>query len=134
MTERFKIYDEETWDTCIEDTEDCYPDGSPKTYYFNENEDFCDLFNKLNELAEKNEQLKFDKKQLHQSISKERIKHHQFRDKIFDIINKRITHYQHKPIQAPISNPINPRYDRDVDRLARLNELQELQEELKANV
>ena len=58
MTERFKIYNKETLDTYIEDTMDCYSDGTPKTYWFGENEDFCDLFNKLNKLSEENEQLK----------------------------------------------------------------------------
>ena len=47
---RFKLYDEETLDTHIEDNEDCYSDGTPKSYWFGENEDFCNLFYKLNEL------------------------------------------------------------------------------------
>ena len=60
MTEkkRFKIYNKETLDTRIEDTMDCYSDGTPKSYWFGENEDFCDLFDKLNELNDENEQLK----------------------------------------------------------------------------
>ena len=58
MTKRFKLYDEETLDTHIEDTEDCYGDGTPKSYWFGENEDFCNLFYKLNELSDENEQLK----------------------------------------------------------------------------
>ena len=44
---RFKIYNKETLDTRIEDTMDCYSDGTPKSYWFGENEDFCDLFKKL---------------------------------------------------------------------------------------
>lgn len=55
---RFKIYNKETLDTRIEDTMDCYSDGTPKSYWFGENEDFCDLFKKLNELADENEELK----------------------------------------------------------------------------
>ena len=59
MTEkRFKIYNKETLDTYIEDTQDCYSNGDTKTYWFGENEDFCDLFKKLNELADENKQLK----------------------------------------------------------------------------
>ena len=59
MTEkRFKIYDEETLDTYIEDTKDLYSDGTPKTYWFGENEDFCNLFGLLNSLNDENEQLK----------------------------------------------------------------------------
>lgn len=58
MTKRFKLYDEETLDTYIEDNEDCYSDGTPKSYWFGENEDFCNLFYKLNELSEENKQLK----------------------------------------------------------------------------
>ncbi len=62
MTEkRFKIYDKETLDTHIEDTIDLYSDGTPKTYWFGENEDFCNLYDLLNELADENKQLKFKK-------------------------------------------------------------------------
>ena len=66
MTEnkRFKIYDKETWDTRIEDMEDCYDDGGPRSYWFGENEDFCDLFDKLNELSDENKQLKKENKKL----------------------------------------------------------------------
>lgn len=56
--ERFKIYNKETLDTYIEDTKDLYSDGTPKTYWFGENEDFCDLFVKLNKLSDDNDQLK----------------------------------------------------------------------------
>lgn len=64
MTKRFKLYDEGTLDTYIEDNEDCYSDGTPKSYWFGENEDFCDLFDKLNELAGENKQLKKENKKL----------------------------------------------------------------------
>lgn len=64
MTKRFKLYDEETLDTHIEDNEDCYSDGTPKSYWFGENEDFCNLFDKLNELADENKQLKKENKKL----------------------------------------------------------------------
>ena len=50
---------------------------------------------------------------------------------IIRMIDDRIAHYKHKPISAPISNPVNPKYDVDVDRLGRLSELQELKKELK---
>ena len=55
---RFKIYNKETWDTYIEDTQDCYSNGNTKKYWFGENEDFCDLFKKLNELSDENKELK----------------------------------------------------------------------------
>ena len=53
-----------------------------------------------------------------------------YEEKILNIINTRITYYQHKPFSAPITNPANPNYDTDVDRLARLSELKELKKEL----
>ena len=64
MTKRFKLYDGETLDTYIEDNEDCYSDGTPKSYWFGENEDFCNLFDKLNELADENKQLEKENKKL----------------------------------------------------------------------
>ena len=71
MTEkRFKIYNKETWDTYIEDTQDCYSNGNTKKYWFGENEDFCDLFKKLNELSDENEQLKKEEKRLYKYFRK----------------------------------------------------------------
>ena len=52
-------------------------------------------------------------------------------EKILDLIDRRISHYSHKPVGASISNPANPQFDEDVDRYARLSELQELKTELK---
>ena len=52
-------------------------------------------------------------------------------EKIVDLIDRRISHYSHKPVGASISNPANPQFDEDVDRYARLSELQELKTELK---
>ena len=52
-------------------------------------------------------------------------------EKIFDLIDQRISHYSHKPVGASISNPANLQFDEDVDRYARLSELQELKTELK---
>lgn len=69
---RFKIYDKETLNTYIEDTLEYYSDGTPKSYWFGENEDFCDLFDKLNELADENNELK------------------QFKEKVFSWIDKEI--------------------------------------------
>lgn len=84
MTEnkRFKIYDKETWDTRIEDMEDCYNGGSPRSYWFGENEDFCDLFDKLNELADENKQLEKENKKLNCIIEQLEVK---YEDKGFSL-------------------------------------------------
>lgn len=43
---------------------------------------------RLNRLEEENEQLKLDKQHLHQAMSREEVRHKQFRDKVFDLIDK----------------------------------------------
>ncbi len=48
--ERFALYDPETLDTHIEDREDLWDSGSPKTYWYGDNEDFCNLFKLLVDL------------------------------------------------------------------------------------
>lgn len=42
----------------------------------------------LNELHEENKQLKLDKQHLHQAMSREEVRHKQFKDKVFDLIDK----------------------------------------------
>ena len=50
---------------------------------------------------------------------------------IFDLIDLKIQRYSHKPISNSMSNPCSTKFDEDVDRYARLSELQELKEGLK---
>lgn len=52
-------------------------------------------------------------------------------EKIFNLIDQKIQHHSHKPISAPAGQPMSVNFDYDVDRLARLSELQELKMELK---
>ena len=68
--------------------------------------------NILNELGDENKQLK------------------QFKKNVLALINARIKIHEHKPFSAPVSNPANPNYDADEDRLARLSELEQLRKEL----
>ena len=72
----------------------------------------CDLLNQLND---ENEQLK------------------QFKEKVFVLLDEKIKHYEHKPFSAPVGQPMSVNFDADVDRLARLSELQDLEKELKMN-
>ena len=44
----------------------------------------------INKLADENEQLKKDKTNLHRAMSKERVNYFKFRDKVFDLIDKKI--------------------------------------------
>ena len=54
----------------------------------------------------------------------------QFKDKVFALIDARIEIYKRKPFMAPVSAPMSVNFDEDVDRLARLAELEQLKEEL----
>ena len=45
------------------------------------------------ELKEENEQLKLDKQQLHRAMSREEIRHKQFQDKVFALIDEKIKEY-----------------------------------------
>ena len=71
------------------------------------------LFERLENNYEENEQLK------------------QFKEKVFALIDEKIKHYEHKPFSAPVGQPMSVNFDADVDRLARLSELQDLEKELK---
>ena len=68
----------------------------------------------IQELVEENKHLKLD-----------------FKDKVFNLINAKIKLDSHKPVSAPISQPMSVNFDADVDRLARLSELEALKEELQ---
>jgi len=67
----------------------------------------------LNVLHEENQQLK------------------QFREKVFNLLDEKIRRYEHKPVSAPVGNPVSVKFDHDVDRLARLSELEHLKWELE---
>ena len=75
-----------------------------------ESQKVCD---KLNSILDENEQLK------------------QFKEKVFDLLDEKIKHYEHKPFSAPVGQPMSVNFDADVDRLARLSELQDLKKELQ---
>jgi len=68
----------------------------------------------IKELVEENKHLKLD-----------------FKDKVFNLIDAKIKLYSHKPVSASISQPMSVNFDADVDRLARLSELEALKEELQ---
>ncbi|WP_296852581.1 hypothetical protein [uncultured Methanobrevibacter sp.] len=83
---------------------------------------YSTIVNRLNEqhktitrLEKENEQLK------------------QFKEKVFVLLDEKIKHYEHKPFSAPVGQPMSVNFDADVDRLARLSELQDLEKELKMN-
>ena len=115
-------------------------------YLWNNNEltdiDF-DKFNKesamnivdlLNDLSEENEQLK--DKYNEQSVQYEGLEEQverllDFKDNVFNLINAKIKHYEHKPFSTPVGQPMSVNFDADVDRIARLSELQDLKKELK---
>jgi len=68
--------------------------------------------NKMNELADENKQLK------------------QFKSKVLKLLDEKIKHYEHKPFSAPVGQPMSVNFDADMDRIARLSELQHLRKEL----
>lgn len=49
MGARFRLCGEEPYEY-FEDTKDLYDDGTPKSYWFDDYEDFCDIVDKLNQL------------------------------------------------------------------------------------
>jgi len=75
-----------------------------------EMEDLCLL---LNNLSDENKQLK------------------QFKSKVLKLLDEKIKHYEHKPLSAPVGQPMSVNFDADMDRIARLSELQHLRKELK---
>ena len=79
------------------------------------------------ELMEKNKELKAKVDDKEVAVEVETCK---VMEKIFDLIDEKIKLYSHKPFSAPISQPMSVNFDEDVDRLARLSELEALKEEL----
>ena len=91
-------------------------------------------FEKGIELKKENEQLK--DKYNEQSVQYEGLEEQverllDFKDNVFNLINAKIKHYEHKPFSAPVGQPMSVNFDADVDRLARLSELQDLEKELQ---
>ena len=99
------------------------------------------IFVQFNALLKRNDKLKKENKELkdkynEQSVSYEGLEEQverllDFKDKVFNLINAKIKLYSHKPVSAPISQPMSVNFDEDVDRLARLSELELLKEELQ---
>ena len=77
------------------------------------NELYDCVFDRNEELEKENEQLK------------------QFKEKVFVLLDEKIKHYEHKPVSAPVGQSMSVNFDADMDRLARLSELQQLKKELK---
>lgn len=53
-----------------------------------------------------------------------------WQDNVFKLIKAKIKVYQHKPVSAPVSNPVSRTYDAEHDRLSRLSELETLLQEV----
>ena len=83
---------------------------------------------RLNRLEEENKELKakVDDKEIAVEVETEKLM-----QKVFNLINAKIKLYSHKPVSAPISQPMSVNFDADVDRLARLSELELLKKELQ---
>lgn len=82
---------------------------------------------KIKELEKENKELKakVDDKEVAVEVECEKLM-----QKVFDLIDEKIKLYSHKPVSAPISQPMSVNFDEDVDRLARLSELEALKKEL----
>ena len=103
----------------------------PYAHWINDDDKIVDL---LNSLADENEQLK--DKYNEQSVQYEGLEEQverllDFKDNVFNLINAKIKHYEHKPFSAPVGQPMSVNFDADVDRIARLSELQDLKRELQ---
>ena len=140
MIKRFTTDNGSNEDVCLVDN------FTGKEYESN----FTDIVILMNELDEKwigelnlretyqqeNIRLEYENKELKKRVDDKQVAVEvetcKLMEKIFDLIDRRISHYSHKPVGASISNPANPHFDEDVDRYARLSELQELKTELKS--
>ena len=139
MIKRFTTDNGSNEDVCLVDN------FTGKEYESN----FMDIVDLMNELDKKwidelnlretyqqeNIRLEYENKELKKRVDDKQVAVEvetcKLMEKIFDLIDRRISHYSHKPVGASISNPANPQFDEDVDRYARLSELQELKTELK---
>lgn len=79
--------------------------------------------------VDKNELDKFVES--YDKLEKENEQLKQFKEKVFVLLDEKIKHYEHKPFSAPVGQPMSVNFDADVDRLARLSELQDLEKELQ---
>ena len=156
----FEKWDNDSWKVNVRDLdgEKCYDLKAPGvTYVFNEH-DLLQLANNINTVAEHIYDKEFyyihdgnifkrtggqllgvieDCEELNslykenQELKKQLANCKIIYNKAIATIDMRINAYEHRPFSAPISNPANPNYDPDVDRLARLSELQQLKKELR---
>ena len=113
---------------CIYDNDSIAKDGGRETYWLIEYIQQKKLVEKMNKLADENKELKAKVDDKEVAVEVETCK---VMEKIFDLIDKKIKLYSHKPVSAPISQPMSVNFDEDVDRLARLSELEALKEELQ---
>ncbi len=113
---------------CIYDNDSIAKDGGRETYWLIEYIQQKKLVEKMNKLADENKKLKakVDDKEVAVEVECEKLM-----QKVFEVIDKKIKLYSHKPVSAPISQPMSVNFDADVDRLARLSELEALKEELQ---
>lgn len=75
-----------------------------------------------------NEQLKSENNRLVNETARIVAEHQK---RVLDLIDEKIKLYSHKPVSAPISQPMSVNFDADMDRLVRLSELKALKEELQ---
>ena len=89
---------------------------------------YDELYQDIKILEKENKELKakVDDKEVAVEVECEKLM-----QKVFNLINAKIKLYSHKPVSAPISQPMSVNFDADVDRLARLSELEALKEELE---
>ena len=89
----------------------------------------------LIQLSDESEQLKKENKELKAKVDDKEVavevECEKLMQKVFNLINAKIKLYSHKPVSAPISQPMSVNFDADVDRLARLSELELLKKELQ---
>jgi len=105
-----------------------YAEGDCIYYDNGEEMGSLDVLDTLNELNDENKELKakVDDKEIAVEVETEKLM-----QKVFNLINAKIKLYSHKPVSAPISQPMSVNFDADVDRLARLSELELLKKELQ---
>jgi len=101
-------------------------------------EEWCQELNKIvdenNQLRKENEQLKAENTELKAKVDDKEVavevECEKLMQKVLDLIDEKIKLHSHKPVSASISQPMSVNFDADVDRLARLSELEALKEEL----
>ena len=54
----------------------------------------------------------------------------EYKSKVLELLDEKIKHYGYKPFSAPVGQPMSVNFDADMDRIARLSELQHLKKEL----